>query len=359
MVVLSCLGCCIGLWRHAAPQGKYLDVKKNRFDGELGKVPFFYDTDTERFVERATPDMPLPVARIPDAARAAPPRAGSASAGLDTAGGVFAVTPPRRMKGDTPGAPTQDKADADAADDDAPDDADGVDEAAVAGAIVVPMEPVVPPNVSLFNAIINRGQAQPQPPTAAHAVSSKAPNPAAAATSATSATSAPRSAPRAASASRVRAGSLTVGPFATDAPGRRRRGASLPQHARAAAATPDDDPFASPHVPDHLHDMLSGAGSATTSTTDHAGAAVPRAGHATAAASVQNLALDVDAALTGKPRAPVAKASPRSRNAAPPAAATRGRPTNASVAAAQNQPRAPLFQPSTTSSWPEEDIIMG
>jgi hypothetical protein len=38
---------------HVSPQGKFLDVRKNRFDGSLGRVPIEFDSQRQMFVEAA------------------------------------------------------------------------------------------------------------------------------------------------------------------------------------------------------------------------------------------------------------------------------------------------------------------
>ena len=143
--------------------GKYLDVKKNRFDGELGKVPFFYDTDTERFVERATPDMPLPVARVVQAhPHGRQSRARGGDAGLfASAAGVAASTRRGGSQGieDAGPSPVGHASDGDS-------DTQVADVAAPLPRTV--STPVVPPDVSLFTSL--RRGAEPASATTSNSV---------------------------------------------------------------------------------------------------------------------------------------------------------------------------------------------
>lgn len=74
-----------------------MDIKKNRFDGQLGRVPFVFDPLSERFEEQERPDMPLPPPlpyhAQPPPARATPKAArtnseGSHDADANVAGSV-------------------------------------------------------------------------------------------------------------------------------------------------------------------------------------------------------------------------------------------------------------------------------
>ena len=278
--------------------GKYLDVKKNRFDGELGKVPFFYDTDTERFVERATPDMPLPVARVVQThPHGRQSRARGGDAGLFASAAAVAASTRRGGSQDTE----------DASSSPVGRDSDGDSDTQVAD-VTAPLPravstPVVPPDVSLFTTL--RRGAEPS-------------------------SAATRDSVQPSSEARV---------VARQHPRQRRR----------------VDPAAA--------SLLGGAAPRPTNA---------QRVRARASGSLPSLEADVNMALLAEsvsescPPAPadsmfassVADAAGGGAAGSQPTPLRRvGRPSSEALAAEAEKPREPMFQPSNSSSWPEEDII--
>ena len=321
-------------------QSKYLDVKKNRFDGQLGRIPFFYDQDTERFVERATPDMPLPTPRLDDRRALARGDAGDAQRKRASA---FA-TPSAGAAADTAasvgGAATASEGGSGDADAGTPSS----------------MKPVVTPDVSLYAAIQARrqgvtlegGSADDEVATSdgddmeedvgAHDDDADEADDGIHAAGVDGPTD---------------TSSWDAVPTSTVVHGvrRRRNGDDLSLMGMGDAAAPR---------------LRSPRPSPTTGTASTR--VVPPATVTTGASHARRhthgdlslLSHGVEAALRrGAPADSAAVPQAASPAVTAPATPTRrvGRPSSQDEAEALQAPREPLFQPSPTTSWPEEDII--